>query len=213
MNRVLSLFCMVLTVCSLSAAEAAKLEILPGQSWKSSDDESGGYRIAYPGRGYDAVTLVASLRQGKFHRLSFEYRFDNPKQNLIVMGKILHTSFSQVPEWTRGMCYFYADEESGTERIRIYFNPEPGPANAGIRNIRLEVLSEEELKADLIPGGQFEAGMLPQGFWRPGWKQTFSGKLTAGTDFLSGNRSLEMMKPEGDSSSRRSKPLTPSTNA
>ena len=199
MKRIPSLFCALLAACFLSAADMVDLEIQPGRSWKTSDGDSRCYQIAYPGRGYDSVTLSAPLRQGKFHRLSFEYRFDNPKQLLIVLGKILHTNFPQVSEWTRGQCYFYAAEGEDAERIRIYFNPEPGPADAGIRNIRLEVLSEEELKSDLIPGGQFEAGMLPQGFWRPGWKQTFSGKLTTGTDFLSGNRSLEIVKQEGNS--------------
>ncbi len=199
MNWIPLFFCTVLTVCSLAATEEVELEIQLDQSWKSSDNKSGSYRIAYPGRGYDAVTLVAAVQQGKFYRLSFDYRFDNAKQVLIASGNVLHTSFVQSSEWTPARCYFYADRETGAERIRLYFNPEPGSANAEIRHIRLELLSGEELHSDLIPGGQFEAGMLPQGFWRPGWKQTFSGKLTAGTDFLSGNRSLEMMKPEGDS--------------
>ena len=61
MNWIPLFFCTVLTVCSLAATEEVELEIQLDQSWKSSDNKSGSYRIAYPGRGYDAVTLVAAV--------------------------------------------------------------------------------------------------------------------------------------------------------
>ncbi len=193
----MKMFVFGITALAMAGAFAAS----PVQTKISADKpwQSGGaaWSIDYPGKGWPGVSASFAVKGGTFYKVTFESRADEPKQRFVLKVPNNSFPFEATKDFTPCTLFFYANDDAPEAKVRIYFNPAPGPTKAQLRNLKVEALSEAELSENLFPNGDFEADADPRGAFGRGWQNPeFYGEVVPSPNFLYGAKSLALLPPQ-----------------
>lgn len=189
---------LTLAMTGAFAASPVTAKISPDKEWKSDAAAPGSWSIDYPGKGWPGINATFPAKAGAFYRVTFEARADEPKQRFVLKVPDHHFEFEATKDFTPCAFYFYANADA-EQTARVYFNPNPGPAKAQIRNFKVESLSEGDLAENLFPNGDFEADIDPRGAFGRGWQNPeFYAEIVPSPNFLYGTKSLALLPPQGE---------------
>lgn len=185
-----------LAIGAAFCVSAAELAMDPQTPWKKTAE---GYSIDYSGSGWTSLSKKVFVEGGKFYRFSWEGRLDGselPKIQIVFTanGKNSYSPILLTDAWAAQTAYYYA-KESTELLVRIALDPGKG-GKILVRNTAWDELTPEQLKANLLPNGDFENGVAGISHWL-NLRETLSLplRIVGGQNFLNGEKSLEMDLP------------------
>ena len=185
-----------LAIGAAFCVSAAELAMNPQNPWKKTAE---GYSIDYNGSGWTSLSKKVFVEAGKFYRFSWESKLDGselPKIQLVFTanGKSSYSPVSLAGDWTAQTAYFYA-KESTELLVRLALDPGKS-GKIFVRKTAWEELTPEQVKANLLPNGDFENGAAGVSHWlNLLWNQPLPLQIVGGQNFLNGEKSLEMNLP------------------
>ena len=154
-----------LAIGAAFCVSAAELAMDPQTPWKKTAE---GYSIDYSGSGWTSLAKKVFVEGGKFYRFSWEGRLDGselPKIQIVFTanGKNSYSPIPLTDAWAAQTAYYYA-KESTELLVRIALDPGKG-GKILVRNTAWDELTPEQLKANLLPNGDFENGVAGISHW------------------------------------------------
>jgi len=148
----------VMAAVMLLGAEEIVLTSVGKSPW-SKDQESGEIRYQHQGK-FSGIDFTFAGDGGNYYRLTLQGKCDGlaySPVNLIVRNGD-STQFSGVrvtPAWNPvSSCFFL--KNTGETRLTFYLNEKNETCGIQLRDIKLEKLSEDDLKQNIIQYGNFE---------------------------------------------------------
>ncbi len=194
-------------LAAVTAASAAELTVKPYKPWKTA--APGEYVLDYDGsQSWPTVKLdVKDMKPETYYLLSLESRDTGKVTPQLVCkdmrdGKKIDRYISLKggkEEFAPVAVYFKTGD---LKNFDLFINLNPGPAGkVELRNIKLEEVSDFD--GNLLVGGDFEKG----GRFEPYFTADDGVQVVSDAGFLSGEKSLKIVKPANKGAGSSSNPL------
>jgi len=202
MKRLLASMTIALGISALGENPA----IVAEQPWAAQDEANTQvYSIVYPGTNYPALAFTVDTAPDAFYKIEFMMKAQEagPDQVVLAFDGPLGKGNTQYPlakEWSVYSTYLFSGN-GGAFNFRLYLNPGP-VRNIQVKSISATKLSPEDLKANLLPNGDFERQDGITSSWTKSWGVVdYPASIVPSEGFLSGERSMAIdFKPQADGS-------------
>jgi len=189
-----------LPLLSLSSFSAEELKLAPDSQWKSSSDAGKPcYVLDCKGDGSSpGVALEKQLEAGSFYSLSWKLKGSGDDAvfkaalNIDVGAKAVY-KYQFGTQWTECCAYFKSDDAKAAA-LKISVN-DSSKGRAYLKDVELRKLSPKDLRANLLPDGNFERSKGVSSVWSPEAQQMPLGsemQVLNSQDFLYGERILSI---------------------
>lgn len=192
MKHRMSFAVLVLSGAVLTAGTPVSSEISARGGWKKNAENLFTIQRTAASLGTASLELRAPLKPDRFHVIEWEARgaiIDNSGQAILKLDKTVFPGFEVGKEWNSYRNYFYSGKATSGS-FSIYLR-RPGEQNLEIRNLKLLELSPDDYNKGFL--FDFENDSTLPGFWTRSWQQKKFAASIVKSDFINGEKSMELI--------------------
>jgi len=187
---------MGLAVLLSSGLTATELTMTQGGGWRQLED--GGYELNYT-KGWPWLRSDVKIQPDTFYKLSWKTSstISSDRQNFVFSIQLNnpeskgHQQYHFTKARQSETAYFYSGKNDHAV-IGFYIEQLDATGNVFVNAIHLDPVPAADLTRNLLPDGNFEQGDGWPVNWTKGYKSTASAQIVPCTDFLSGDKCLQV---------------------